>query len=234
MKVLAWDTATAATSVALLDTDSGAVLERRRVPPPGVRPGHAAELLPLAHELLAEAGLGWSEVDRLGVGTGPGSFTGLRIGLATARALALASSVPLVGVSTLRALAAAVGDEPEYTPELVLAVLDARRREVYAAGWREGAEEVLPPGARTPASLAEQVRALPGRPLAVGDGAVAFRSQLEEAGTIIPDDASPLHLVSAAALARLAAAGTPPPGGDVLPDYVRAPDAKPLPGRSGP
>jgi tRNA threonylcarbamoyladenosine biosynthesis protein TsaB len=232
VRVLALDTATAATAVGLLDTATGLERDARRVAPPGARPGHAAEVLPLAHEILHDAGLTWSDLDRIAVGTGPGSFTGLRIGLATARALALAGGLELVGVSTLRALAAAVEAEPEFRPELVLAVLDARRGEAFAAAWREGDETLIEPAALAPETLAERVRALPGRPVGVGDGAVAFRGPLEEAGTVIPDDASPLHLVRATVLARLGAGAAPGDAAAVLPDYLRAPDATPRPRRT--
>jgi tRNA threonylcarbamoyladenosine biosynthesis protein TsaB len=227
VRVLALDTATAATAVGLVDTDKDLSRDARRVPPPGARPGHAAELLPLAEEVLAAAGLGWGDVDRIAAGTGPGSFTGLRIGLATARALALAGGAELVGVSTLRALAAAVEAEPEFRPEIVLAVLDARRGEAFAAAWEHGATALIEPAALAPEALAARVRALPGRPVGVGDGALAFRDLLEDAGTVIPDDASPLHLVQATVLARLGAEAVPGDPAAVLPDYLRAPDAKP-------
>ena len=107
MIVLGFDTATPATAVALLDGASGDGAERRHDPAPGERPGHAPRLLALAHELLGEAGLAFADVERIAVGLGPGGFTGLRIGVATARALAQAAGAELVGVSTLHALAAA-------------------------------------------------------------------------------------------------------------------------------
>jgi tRNA threonylcarbamoyladenosine biosynthesis protein TsaB len=213
VSILAWDTATAATSVAI-----GAV-ELRHDPRPDERPGHARELLALVERVVA-AGGGWTAVDRIAVGTGPGSFTGLRIGVAAARATALARGLPLVGVSSLRALACA-GE-----PDLVLGVLDARRGEAFAAAWRDG-EPVLAPAALAPAALAAAVAALPDRPLAVGDGAVRYRAELEDAGARVPEDGSPLHRVSARAVARL---GAEAPAGrleDVLPEYIRRPDAVP-------
>ena len=100
MAVLAFDTATASTVVGLLAAD-GSLVEARHDPPLGGRPEHASRLLPLVHEVVED----WDAVERIAVGTGPGSFTGLRIGVATARALAQARGVPLVGVSTLAVLA---------------------------------------------------------------------------------------------------------------------------------
>ncbi len=214
--VLALDTATPATAVALL-TGDGEGREARHEPAPGERPGHTAQLLPLAAGLLADAGLRFADVGRVVVGTGPGTFTGLRIGVATARALARAAGAELAGVSTLRALAAGAG-----TAEPVLAVLDARRGEAFAAEYA-GEEERTAPAALTPDALAAL-----GRPglLAVGDGSVAFRAVLEPAGVAIPADGSPLHRVSALALARLGAAAPVARVEDVVPEYLRLPDAE--------
>jgi tRNA threonylcarbamoyladenosine biosynthesis protein TsaB len=221
--VLGFDTATGATAVGLLD-GAGTVRERRHEPAAGERPGHAAQLLTLAHELLEEAGIGFADVDRIAVGLGPGTFTGLRIGVATARALAQSTGAELVGVSTLRALAVAAGPSaPAGTG--VLAVIDARRGEVFAAGWRDG-EQVLEQVALAPALLADRLRA-EGRPwLAVGDGAIRFRSDLEGAGCLVAPDRSPQHGVGAGTICRLALAATEATAHDlVVPDYLRPPDA---------
>jgi tRNA threonylcarbamoyladenosine biosynthesis protein TsaB len=162
------------------------------------------------------------------VGTGPGSFTGLRIGIATARALARARAIPLTGVSTLRSVALNGIDEPV---DSVVAVLDARRREVFAAGWRPeqietGAEPFLAPRALAPAALVELIGELGISPLALGNGAVEFRSVLEHSGALIPRDGSQLHRVTAIHHCRLA---RDRPGGgpdDVHPEYLRLPDAE--------
>jgi tRNA threonylcarbamoyladenosine biosynthesis protein TsaB len=213
---LGLDTATSATVAGVLDRD-GAVTEVRDDPEPGARPAHAARLLGAAEEALERAGLGWDEVERLAVGVGPGSFTGLRIGIATARALAQARGLPLVGVSSLEALArGAAGDH------VVLAVLDARRGEVFAA-----AAGVLAPSALAPEALADWVRALGSAPLAVGDGAVRFRDPLEAAGALVPPDEDGVHRLRAEHLCRLGAAGTPTDRDALLPDYLREPDAVP-------
>jgi tRNA threonylcarbamoyladenosine biosynthesis protein TsaB len=223
--VLGFDTATPATAVGLLDTDApGDVRERRHEPAAGERPGHAGQLLALAYELLEEAGIGFADVDRIGVGLGPGTFTGLRIGVATARALAQSAGAGLVGVSTLRALAAAAApDAPAGTG--VLAVVDARRGEVFAAGWRDG-DELLPAVALAPEALAERLRASGETWLAVGDGALRFRSDLEDAGCVVLPEPSPHHGVAAAMICRLALEAPQVTARDlVVPDYLRPPDA---------
>ena len=225
MNVLGFDTATAATAVGLLRGDEA--LEARDDPEPGARPRHTAQLLAQARGLLERAQLSFTDLDRIAVGVGPGSFTGLRIGVATARALAQATGAPLVPVSTLRALAEGVPDAPRGT--LVLAVIDARRGEVFAAGWRDR-EEVFAPRALTPDELAELAEgAGAGRPrpwLGIGDGAVRFRDLLVQAGVTVPEPGSPEHRVSAVTVCRLGAKAEPAPGREVVPDYLRAPDAE--------
>ncbi len=104
MIVLGFDTATRSTAVALRLAD-GRTLQARDDPSPDERPGHATRLLGMTDELLADAGIGWSSLERISVGRGPGTFTGLRIGVATARGLAQSLGIELVGVSSLRALA---------------------------------------------------------------------------------------------------------------------------------
>lgn len=238
MRLLALDTSTPATSVALCDLGSpgGSPLEARDDPPAGARPGHAARLLPLAAEVLQRGGCAWSELDRIVVGRGPGTFTGLRIGIATARGLASSLQVSLVGISTLESLAlgGCAGEVPTTRPRPVLAVLDARRGEVFAAAWMsEGkpsptglGELVLAPSALSPERLAELVPGLADNPLAVGDGALAFRAILERAGAVIPPEASKLHRVTAINHCRLAhdARGVAPD--QVHPEYLRLPDAE--------
>jgi tRNA threonylcarbamoyladenosine biosynthesis protein TsaB len=212
--ILGLDTATAGTAVAVWAPDGPAV-ERRDDPPPGQRPGHAGRLLVLVEEALAAAGAGWDEVERIAVGIGPGGFTGLRIGIATARALAQARDIPLVGVSSLRSLVGGAEGEGR----TVVAVIDARRGEVFAA-----AEPHFGPLAIEPGDLAARIA--PGW-LAVGDGAVRFRAELERAGAEVPVDGSPLHRVSALQVCRLGAEGSPADRDALLPDYRREPDADP-------
>jgi tRNA threonylcarbamoyladenosine biosynthesis protein TsaB len=233
--LLGLDTATTATVAGVLRAD-GSVVEVRDDPAPGVRPGHANRLLAVAEEALERAEVGWDAIERLAVGVGPGSFTGLRIGIATARALAQARGLALVGVSSLEALAAGAGGGAAGSsgaapaaagePPLVLAVLDARRGEAFAAAWRGGAP-VLAASALAPDALAERVRGLPAPPLAVGDGAVRFRDPLEAAGALVPPDEDGVHRLRAEPLCRLGAAGTPTDRDALLPDYLREPDAVP-------
>jgi tRNA threonylcarbamoyladenosine biosynthesis protein TsaB len=227
--VLAIDTSTRVTVVGL-STPGGEVLEARDDPRPGERPGHSTQLLPLAAGLLAQAGMRWSEIDRLAAGVGPGTFTGLRVGLATAHGLAQASGAELVGVSSLAALAHGADGEGGWVP--IISAIDARRGEVFVAGYlRE--MQLLSPRALAPAAvpgavaaaLAEQDADRAGqRCLAVGDGAVLYRTAFEQAGAQVPEDGSALHRIQAPTLCRLggrASAGGPP----VLPAYLRQPDA---------
>jgi tRNA threonylcarbamoyladenosine biosynthesis protein TsaB len=175
------------------------------------------------------AGGGWESVERIAVGVGPGTFTGLRIGIATARALARSRGLPLVGVSTLASLAlGALGGRDGAG---VLALIDARRGELFAAGWATGADPAGAPAALGPAvlapeRLAEGLAALGPAVLAVGDGAVRFRSILEGAGAAVPPDASALHQVSAMQHCILAARVEPGAPDGVRPAYLRAPDAE--------
>lgn len=223
MSILALDTATPATSVALArDGAEGEIVERRHDPAPGERPGHAVRLLGLVEEALQAADCDWSQVGLIAVGVGPGTFTGLRIGVASASGLARSRGIALTGVSSLRALAAnGVGDDPR----TVLAVLDARRGEAFAAAWH-GERVELAPCALDPASLAIAVGAMQAPVLALGDGAVKFRAQLESAGAAIPPDASELHRISAGQHCRLAAGGEEVDRETVLPNYLRLPDAE--------
>jgi len=231
--ILGLDTATPATVVAVLP-DAGEPVELRHDPAPGERPGHARELLPLAQQALDAVGATFGGVARIAVGVGPGTFTGLRIGVATARALAQATGAEVAAVSTLDALAEAAGaaERP------VLAVLDARRGEAFAAAYL-GGERVAGPVAIAPEELsvfaeraADAAPAAPGAPvapsswLAVGDGAIRFRDRLVPAADV-PGDDSTLHRVSALAVCRLARAAPTLDRDALLPEYVRPPDAVP-------
>jgi len=237
MIVLGIDTATSATSVAVCELEDGSsatglaplrtVVELRDDPRAGARPAHARALLKLVDRALSEAGATLDQVQRIAVGTGPGTFTGLRIGIASAKGLALGAGIPLVGVSSLRALAlGARATALRQGAEAICAVIDARRGEVFTATWsvEDVAAEhpISAPTALAPQRLAEQLLAGP-RALVVGDGALAFASALGRAAAPVGD--ATLHRVSAAWHCRLAAGGGSQPG-DVLPQYLRLPDAE--------
>lgn len=219
MWVLAFDTATAATVVGLSGDGGLTVSEARDDPSPGQRPRHTQSLLELAQSLLDDAGIGWADLDRVGVGVGPGSFTGLRVGVATARALTSAHEIPLVAISSLRALAAgaAAGARP------VIALIDARRGEAFAAVY-DGEAEVHRPAALPPGALA---RLGVAGSLAVGDGALRFRDVLQGAGAEVPPPEDPVHRIGADALVKLAVQAKAVPPTDVVPRYLRHPDAQP-------
>jgi tRNA threonylcarbamoyladenosine biosynthesis protein TsaB len=194
MLTLAFDTATDVATCALVR--DGEVIGERR--------SRALTVLADADELLREAGLAPADLRLIAVGVGPGSFTGLRIGLAAARGLALALDLPVAGVSTLEALAAGA---PGAVP-----VIDARRREVFALVGGE-------PRCLAPGDLDVEA----GRTY-VGNGAVRYRGVIEGAGGVVPPDGSELHLPRAQFHARLAGAGGP--AELVEPVYLRVPDAE--------
>jgi tRNA threonylcarbamoyladenosine biosynthesis protein TsaB len=239
--LLGFDTATSATAVALLRSD-GTIGEARDDPQASERPHHTSDALGLAAGLLDAAGLDWRDLDAIAVGLGPGTFTGLRVGVATARGLAQSLNLPLVGVSSLKALAlpalaidaqeamraAASQDVDAGSP--VLAVLDARRGEVFLAayGRGDGNPELAAPRVLRPQEIASVLAQIDGSaPTAFGDGAIAFAAQLQAAGALIPPPDSPLHLLRAAAICELARRqGAHEPLDEVLPQYGRRPDAE--------
>jgi tRNA threonylcarbamoyladenosine biosynthesis protein TsaB len=229
MVVLGIDTSTPATAVGLR-LANGCTLQARDDPPAGQRPGHSTRLLDLASGLLVEAGLDWGELERIAVGVGPGTFTGLRIGIATARGLAQSTGVTLVGVSSLGALAheANAPDGPGNERTGVLAVIDARRGEVFVAAY-DGEVELLSPRAVSPGELGgllEEARAdLSSRGwMAVGDGAVLHGDAFDRLGVLVPHDPS-LHRIHGRAICALGEQARELEG-DVVPDYRRRPDAE--------
>ena len=222
MRVLVIDTALGLCTAGVFEVEDG------RARTLGLRSeamakGHQERLAGMARDAVAEAG-GFAVVERIGVTVGPGSFTGLRVGLAFAQGLGAALGRPVVGISTLDALAAsAAGEGP------AAALIDARRGQVYARFWRggvgQGPAEALPiEAARARAA------ALGAGARLIGSGAALVADGLVEA--VIVDLAGP----SPEALARLTAAADPA-GSPPRPIYLRAPDATPptrLPGQPRP
>lgn len=173
---------------------------------------------------MAAAAGGWDGVDLVAVGLGPGSFTGLRIGIATAQGLSAGLGLPAAGVCTLDALGrgiAATGAQGE-----LLAVLDGRRGEAFAALYAERGAYVWEPAVYRPEQLAERVGELASPPPAAGSGAVRFRQELTRVGVRIADDADPVHRVAARHLCAVAAERWDGKAVSLDPIYLRPPDAE--------
>lgn len=223
MNVLGLDTSTPASAAAVLRADGQAFARDPAPAEVAGRPTHSAQLLPRAAAALEDAGLSWGDIDVVAVGVGPGPFTGLRIGVATARALAGAHCLALRPVSSLAALAAGI-DAP-----LALPLIDAGRGEVFAALY-EGATELWPAFAASPEAVAERVhqrgQAPDGALLAAGNGSIRWMDALQAGGVpVVPADQQ-AQAPSAVAVCRLALAAPDIPAEAVLPHYLREPDVQ--------
>ena len=209
MRVLAIDTALEACSAAVLDTEQGGISARESLPM--VR-GHAEALLPLIARVMDSAGLEFAALDRIAVTTGPGSFTGLRVGIAAARGIALAAGKQAVGLSTLAAYAAPL-----------IAVIDARHDYVYLQVFGPGGRTVVTPRV---ASLREALRAAAtGAPRLIGTAAEMLAAAWP-AGQRAPRLVDARRAPDVDWVARLGAAATDT-GVPPKPLYLRAPDAQP-------
>ena len=208
MLILAFDASTAVTTVAL--AEGREVLAEVSV----TARGASEALLPAIHDALDLAGEELGSVERVLAGVGPGTFTGIRIAAATARALSMGTGAALSKNSTLAALAA-----PALSCSVdVLAVLDARRGQVFARRFSEDGQTT------DIYCVSPQEFVVEGGPLLVGDGAVRYRDALSGLGRI-PPDGSPLHRVTAAG--HVISADLAPVGPEELvPIYVREPDAE--------
>ncbi|MGZ5948394.1 MAG: tRNA (adenosine(37)-N6)-threonylcarbamoyltransferase complex dimerization subunit type 1 TsaB [Caulobacteraceae bacterium] len=204
--VLGLDTCLSSCSVAVLDGER-VLASAREV----MARGHQERLAPMAQAVMAEAGLSFDKLDRIAVTVGPGSFTGLRVGIAFAKGLALALGKPAVGIGTLEALAADAEG-------LVFPAIDARRGQLYLQAF-ENERPLMAPDALAAETAAARIAELSmGRPFTlVGSGAPLLAGLMPSARIVAAEGADARHV------ARLAAARTPAP---LKPLYLRAPDAK--------
>lgn len=185
-------------------------------------PQHTVALLAEV-ERCADAAGGWEGVALIGVGLGPGSFTGVRIGIATAQGLGAGLGLPARGVCTLDALGRGIGEAGAEGERL--AVQDGFRGEVFAALYSAAGERIWEPAVYAPELLAERVRDLRTAPSIAGSGAVRFRQELAIDGVRIADDADPVHRVAARHVCAIAAAAGGE-AGPLAPIYLRPPDAE--------
>lgn len=214
MKILALDSATATCSVAVWVDGTTVAVERAELPR-----GQAEALLPMAERACAAAGIAFGEFDRFAVTIGPGHFTGLRVGLAAARGLALATGKPLVGITTLAAVAAAVPDD-ELAGRTLAVVLDSKRAEPYLQPFDAQRRPLAAPSAEpVPSAVAAlRDRHPDGAFVVAGDAADALVAALTAQGAAaIRSRARPRP--DAATVAALAAAA-PLPAGFPAPLYV--------------
>jgi tRNA threonylcarbamoyladenosine biosynthesis protein TsaB len=220
---LGLDTSTTACSAAVLRDDHIAAFRFEEM-----ERGQAERLNPMVAEVMAEAGIAFADLSLVAVTIGPGAFTGLRIGLACARAINLAAGVPLAGVTTFAALARAI-PEAELEGREVLVCVDGKRRDVFVQRFDAALAALGAPGALDPDTAAAALRA--GAYLIAGDGAVRLRAALGAANDAGEKAAARLRFSSAVAppdarhVAALGRAAGPSP---TLPRpfYIRPPDAR--------
>jgi len=218
MLILAIDTALDACAATVLDTDTEKSIAQESQP---MKRGHAEALMPLIARVMKESGLSFAALDRVAVTTGPGSFTGLRVGLAAARGIALAAGKPAVGLSTLSAYAAPVVGESSEHP--VISAIDARHDQVYFQVVAGDGSQLIPPRAApiTEALLAWRF----GPPFLVGNAATILAERWPpHAAPPFKVDAQPAPDINW--VAWLGAAANPD-AAPARPLYLRPPDAKP-------
>ncbi len=218
MRALAIDTALAACSAAVLDTAHGGIVASESLP---MIRGHAEALMPLIAQVMKASGLTFSDLDRIVVTTGPGSFTGLRVGVSAARGLGLATAIPVVGVSTLSALAAPYLGVDDKNP--VIAAIDARHGHVYLQVFDPGGRTLVSPRV---APLSEAVRAASDAPARIiGSAAQMVADGLSNTAPdpVMVDGRGAPDIGWVAQIGAVAYEEAAPP----KPQYLRAPDAQP-------
>jgi len=218
MRVLAIDTALEACAAAVLDTGAGVAAQESKIM---VR-GHAEALMPLIERVMRAAAAAFADLDRIAVTVGPGSFTGLRVGIAAARGIALAANKPAVGLSTLAAFAAPLIAADDGVP--VVAAIDARHGHVYLQVFGAGGRTLVAPRV-APLREAVQSAAASGAPRLTGNAArllAAAWPANEPPPACVEQSGAP----DIAWVARLGAAAQET-GAPVKPLYLRAPDAQP-------
>jgi tRNA threonylcarbamoyladenosine biosynthesis protein TsaB len=218
MRVLAIDTALAACSAAVLDTASGGIIGSESL---AMTRGHAEALMPLLARLMKKSAITFRELGRIVVTTGPGSFTGLRVGISAARGLGVATNIPVVGVTTLSAYAAPYLAEDDHAP--VLAAIDARHEHVYLQVFGAGGRTLIAPRI---VPLSEALRAASASPARiVGSAAKIVAGALAKSAFT----ARTVDTREAPDIAWVAQIGAAVPEGQAppKPQYLRAPDAQP-------
>jgi tRNA threonylcarbamoyl adenosine modification protein YeaZ len=224
MRILAIDTALSATSVCLLDAGGDAPLAEETLV---MERGHAEALLPMIARIMAVDDAGFEALARIAVTVGPGSFTGLRVGIAAARAIGLACAIPVVGVSTLAVLAAPL--ILEQRPGIVGVAVDARHGSVYFAAFGSDGRAMLEPRIVPAKEAARSLGAGPAR--LAGSGAFLLAAEASAAGleVEIAEDSLVPDILFVARLGCLADPVLAP----ARPLYLKEPDAKPLASRVG-
>jgi tRNA threonylcarbamoyl adenosine modification protein YeaZ len=218
MRILAIDAALPAVSACVLDGDAEEPLASESIE---MERGHAEALLPLVERVMSKVDGGFSSIRRVAVTVGPGSFTGIRIGLSAAQAIALATHSEIVGVSTLAALAAPLILEP--FDGVVAAAIDARRGQVYVAAFGPDGRALLAPRR---AGAHEALRAMGDGPLKlVGSGAALLAKEARASG-VSAEIASGAAAPDIAYVARLGLAANPE-SAPAKPLYLKSPDVKP-------
>ena len=218
MLILAIDTALDACAAGVLDTEAGKLIAQESQ---AMKRGHAEALMPLIARVIEATGIGFAALDRIAVTTGPGSFTGLRVGLSAARGIALAANKPVVGLPTLTAYAAPVVSQNGEHP--VISAIDARHDHVYLQAVSGNGSSLIRPCV---ASIEEALGASKfGAPHLVGNAAKILADRWP-AQALPPFKVDPQPAPDIAWVAWLGAAVSPDTA-PARPFYLRAPDAKP-------